>query len=95
MAAGAADPLIALLRLGSKAPPSLLATLGFTLSNLLRGRQYLQDFVSRGLLALVLRLLTPNQPPEVVVEMAWVLAYVCGGADEHKVKSFFFGKFFF
>jgi importin subunit alpha-1 len=84
MAAGAADPLIALLRLNN-APSSLLVTLGFVITNLIRGRQFLADFLGRGLLALVLRLLTPNQPVDVVTEMAWVLAYVSGGSDENKL----------
>ncbi len=83
MAVGAADPLIALLRVNN-APASLLVTLGFTITNLLRGRQFVPDFANRGLLALVVRLLTPNQSPEVVAEMMWVLAYLSGGGDEMK-----------
>ncbi len=82
---GAVDPLMALLRLPNP-PPSMLQTLGFTLCNVLRGRQFVQDFVSKGLIALVLRLLTPNQPIDVVVEMCWVLTYITAGSEDHKAS---------
>ena len=68
--AGAVDPIVAVLRINSP-PASLLQTMGFTLCNLLRGRTFVGDFVAKGLTALVLRLLTPNQPLEVIVEMCW------------------------
>lgn len=82
-ACGASDKLITLLKLDG--PSELLVTLGFTLCNLLRGNEKtLKSMMSKGLLALVLRLLTPVQPMEVVIEMSWVLTYITAFADEFK-----------
>jgi hypothetical protein len=69
-----------------EANDSLLITLGFTLCNVLRGGANRDELMRHGLLALVLRLLTPATSKDVVVEMTWVLAYISAGEDKYKAQ---------
>lgn len=82
IANGAVVPLVELLK--RDGPPALLVTLGFSICNLIRAGGALAEFVNRGIIALVLRLLTPVQHVEVVAEMAWLLTYIAAGDDAYK-----------
>jgi hypothetical protein len=63
-------------------PKDTFSARNFQTERLLRGRRFVGDFVAKGLTALVLRLLTPNQPIDVVVEICWVLTYITASTEE-------------
>lgn len=84
---GCCAPLVNLLKRGEQ-NEELLITLGFSLCNILRGGKSRDELMKHGLLALVLRLLTPASAKDVVVEMTWVLAYISAGEDKYKVCFF-------
>ena len=81
---GAIHPLLNLMK--RKEPAYLHITLGFAISNMVRSKDNLETFVSKGLIAMVLQFLTPAHPMEVVVEMAWVLTLLTSGSPANKAK---------
>lgn len=82
---GAVDPLLELYK-RPKLSPTVVATLSFSTCNLLRGGTFVEEFVSKGLISLVLRLMTPAYPVEVVTDMAWVLSFITAASNEIKGK---------
>ena len=89
----AIPPLLELMK--KKGPSELFSTLGFVFCNLLRGGDssapVLQQLIQSGLIPMVLRLLTPEQSKDVLIEMTWWLCFIPHTIATHLVFVFFGG----